>query len=85
MGIPLNVRFDRYAELTGGLVQVTDEAPFILDPNGMSVVTGWLTLGDGVWSACYDPVSTAWTACYSAVVTVWSACYSAVTTTWTKL
>ncbi len=83
MAVPQNVRFDRYAELTGGLVQVSSEIPFIVNPTGMAMITGWLT--SGMWNACYDPISTSWTACYSAVSTVWSACYSAVVTTWTKL
>ncbi len=83
MGVPLNVRFDRFAQLTKGVEQVSLETPFILNPSGIALVTGWLT--GGIWSNCYDPIITTWAACYSAVVTAWSACYSAVTTTWTKL
>lgn len=82
MAVPLNVKFDRYAELTFGLVQVSSESPFIVNPTGMALVTGFLT--SGVWNACYTPVVTAWIACYSAVSTTWTACYSAVTTIWTK-
>lgn len=80
--VPLNPVWDRYAELTDGLVQVSSSSPFIVNPTPLSLVTDFLT--SGIWSTCYDPVTTAWTTCYSAVVTVWSACYSAVTTIWTK-
>jgi len=83
MAVPQHVKFDRYAELTGGLVQVSSEIPFIANPTGMALTTGWLT--SGIWSVCYDPIATVWTACYSAVATTWTACYSAVTTTWSRL
>ena len=83
MAVPMGVKFDRYAQMSSGLEQVSLEVPFVLNPTGMSIVTGWLT--SGIWSTCYDPISTTWTACYSAVVTVWTSCYNAVTTTWTKL
>ncbi len=85
MAVPVGVRFDRFAQMTGGLVQVSDEIPFLLDPDGMSLATGWLTIGDNIWSACYDPISTVWTTCYAAVVTTWTTCYNAVTTVWTRL
>ncbi len=85
MAVPAGVRFDRFAQMTGGLVQLSDELPVILDPDGVSLVTGFLTIGDSVWSACYDPISTTWTTCYSAVTTVWVTCYNAVTTTWSRL
>ncbi len=83
MAVPSNVKFDRYAQLTGGLKAVANEDPFSLNVNSVALVTGWLT--SGIWSSCYDPISTTWTACYSAVTTVWSVCYSAVTTVWTRL
>ncbi len=83
MAVPLNVKFDRYAQLTGGLVQVSNESPFTLNATGMALVTGFLT--SGIWSDCYDAITTVWSACYSAVVTTWSDCYVAVTTTWTNL
>ena len=72
MAVPVSVRFDRFAQLTNGLVQVSDEIPLLLEPNGVSLATGWLTTGEGIWSACYDAVTTAWTACYSAVTTTWT-------------
>ncbi len=79
--IPLNVRFDRMAQLTDGLVQVSSESPFILDPTGIALVTGFLT--GSIWNACYDPISTGWTACYADVTTGWTACFSNPQTGWT--
>ncbi len=83
MAVPLNVKFDRYAQLTGGLVQVSSVLPFIVNPTGVALVTGFLTAG--IWSVCYDPIVTVWAACYSAVITTWTNCYSAIVTVWTNL
>jgi hypothetical protein len=84
LGVPQKVVFDRYALMTKGEEQISSPSfPFIVNPTGMSIVTGWLT--SGIWNTCYDPITTTWSACYSAVTTVWSACYSAVSTIWTSI
>lgn len=78
--MPLNVKFDRYAELTAGLVSVANESPLQLQVNGVALTTGWLT--SGIWVACYNIVITTWTACFSSPSTLWTALFSNPSTTW---
>ncbi len=59
---------------------MSEASPFIVNRNGIAVVTGWLA-GE-FWSSCYDPITSTWTACYSQPITTWSAAYAPVTTVW---
>lgn len=83
MAVPLNVKFDRYAQLTGGLVQVSSSLPFIVNPTGVALVTGFLSAG--IWNSCYDAIATVWADCYAAVVTLWTDTFVQPSTTWTDV
>jgi len=78
MAVPLLVNFDRYTELTLGLDSVSAGGNPI--PNGVGLVTGWLS--NALWEICADVVSTSWTACASSPTTFWTSCYSNPSTTW---
>lgn len=66
-----------------GLDAVANELPFTVKPNGVALVTQWLS-GEQ-WSPCYDPISTLWTGCFAQPVTGWSACFTAPSTAWTLI
>lgn len=78
MAAPAFVKFDRYAQLSFGLI-AEGFVPAVA-PNGIALVTRWLS--GSVWNGCSDPATIVWTNCYSVTPTVWSACYTPVTTTW---
>lgn len=80
MAVPQLVRFDRYAQLEGGLDFVSSEAPFLVNRGGLNAVTGWLA--NGYWSVCYDPITTGWTACFTQPTTGWSALFAPPVTSW---
>lgn len=78
MAVPVGVRFDRFAQMTDGLVAFGLALP--VHANGIALVTGFL-FGE-IWIPCFDPVSTSWSVCASAVVTSWTDNNPSVTTTW---
>lgn len=60
---------------------MNNDVPLTIGINGVALVTDWLHAG-GIWTACYDPVTSSWTACFSAPSTSWSACFTTPSTTW---
>lgn len=81
MAVPLNVIFDRYAQMTYGLVAIGyGPSPVV---NGVAEVTGFLYADN--WVFCYDMPSTGWSSCGPSVTTTWSNCVTPVVTVWTLL
>lgn len=79
MAVPRLVHFDRFAQLTFGLI--TDQGAPEIRPNGIALVTKWLS-GEQ-WDICTDAISTSWGGCYGAPDTDWESCYAEPSTTWT--
>lgn len=70
MAIPRVVSYDRYADLTGGLI-AQSAAVNIITINGVALVTWWLS---NAWIRCAPDVSTGWTLCAAPVATTWTEC-----------
>ncbi len=68
--IPVAVTFDRYSQMTSGMLAIANNVGAGLHPNGVAAVTGWLT--NGIWLGCYVQPVTGWSACMSPVFTGWS-------------
>jgi hypothetical protein len=81
MSVPLNPKFDRYAQMSYGLVAY-GYGP-VAKANYLALVTGFM-YGDN-WTHCYDSVSTTWTACGATVTTTWTDAYTLPVTAWTLL
>lgn len=79
MSAPLNPRFDRYAQMTYGLVGIGDlPQPAV---NYLSLATGFM-FGD-YWTWCSDLPSTTWAACSTLISTSWTQSYTLPATAWT--
>lgn len=77
MAVPLNPIFDRYAQMSYGLVAI-GYGPEV-QANYLALVTGFM-YGDN-WALCYDMPVTSWSLCAAAPTTSWSA-FTAPSTTW---
>lgn len=81
MSVPAIAQFDRAAVLSGGLLYVEGNLPFLTSINGMCLVTQFVSSGIANWVECMNPVTTNWTA-INTNATSWSA-ISVPSTTWT--
>lgn len=79
MAVPLNPKFDNFAQLTYGLVAY-GYGPTV-QANYLSLVT-WFMYGDN-WTYCCDAPTTVWAACGASVTTSWANAYTLPATAWT--
>lgn len=80
MPVPFGVRFDRYAQTTGGNVAI-GLGP-VVHVNGVALVTGFLFAE--IWNYCSDPVTTTWTA-IALPSTTWTDNNPSNPTTWSVM
>jgi hypothetical protein len=78
MSVPVGVKFDRFAQLSDGLVAFGLGLP--VHANGIALVTGFL-FGE-IWLPCFDAITTSWSVCAAPVSTTWTDNNPSVTTTW---
>ena len=81
MSVPAIAQFDRAAVLSGGLLYVEGNLPFLTSINGMCLVTQFVSSGIANWVECMSPVSTTWTS-IGVNSTSWTA-VPTTTTIWT--
>lgn len=82
MAVPRDVHFNRFAQMTGGLVTIGPAPENNLFVNGVAAVTGWLSGSPWIW--CLVPEPVVWTECAAGITTTWEDCINDPSTSWTE-
>ena len=78
MSVPFGAKFDRFAQMTDGLVAIGNGP--VVNANYLALTT-WFMYGEN-WIYCNSQPTTSWTMCAASVSTTWSL-LAAPTTGWT--